>query len=386
MTTKPESKKSHVCSAKELKQKKANPYSTRAWGELSTMELPPVKWFWGDVFAAGQIQVVFGQGGLGKSRLSLNLARNQVLGLPFVGMDTGTQPMRHLLMGSENSIHRLQSDVRRMESGLSDGDIEKLTNHIRLTTLEKADDAFISLGDPENIQRWIETVEEFKPDVLWVDPYGDVRIGDANSDAETRLTITELSRIARRHKADTGIVILAHARTGAKNILQVIGYDEANFGKDSKALFSCARAVFNMAPGDPEDDSLLILNNSKNNNARKLPPFGIRLDSQTMTYERDETFDFEKWKEEVQSVAAGKQKNKRSCPPDDVALRLVTGGHLKTDYHRLLCENSYTSRGADATINRLVDQGRLVLRKTKTWPLKIFIGTEADVERKISGH
>jgi hypothetical protein len=89
------------------------PYSTRAWDELARMQLTPPEIVWGG-FALGGSCVIFGQGGLGKSRFALNLARNQVLGIPFAGIPTAPRPLRHLMMGSENSIHRLQSDVRRM--------------------------------------------------------------------------------------------------------------------------------------------------------------------------------------------------------------------------------------------------------------------------------
>ena len=78
----------------------ARAYSTRAWGEIARLALPPPIWFLGECFALGhgrvRLHAIFGQGGLGKSRISMNIARNQVLGLPFGGMPTGTKPRRHL--------------------------------------------------------------------------------------------------------------------------------------------------------------------------------------------------------------------------------------------------------------------------------------------------
>ena len=359
------------------------PYSTRAWGELLNLNLPPVGYFWGQTFAAGQMQTIYGQGGLGKSRVALNLARNQVLGLPFAGMDTGTRPMRHLLMGSENSIHRLQYDTERQSRGLTSGELEALTKHIRMATLEAPDDAFISLADPANVQRWIDTVEAFGPDVLWVDPFGDVRPGDANSDADTRWTITELLRIARKHNAGAGLVILSHARTGAKNILQAVGYDGANFGKDSKALYSCARAVINMAPGDDTENPPLLLANPKNNNAQRFDPFAVRLDPETMLYSRDESFDVEAWLADVQTAAAGKRGGKRRKLSEEAALDVLgddTG--TATEVRQKLRDAGATRDEADNHVRCLVLVGSWEQWRPNFKNATTYIGTPAAMKRR----
>ena len=71
-------------------EEKARPYSTRAWGEIARLMLPPPVWFLGECFALGlgrvRLHAIFGQGGLGKSRIAMNIARNQVLGQPFGGI------------------------------------------------------------------------------------------------------------------------------------------------------------------------------------------------------------------------------------------------------------------------------------------------------------
>ena len=73
---------------------KVRAYSTRAWGEIARLALPPPTWFLGQCFALGfgrvRLHAIFGQGGLGKSRISMNIARNQVLGLEAV-LGTGDE-------------------------------------------------------------------------------------------------------------------------------------------------------------------------------------------------------------------------------------------------------------------------------------------------------
>ena len=149
---------------------KVRAYSTRAWGEIARLALPLPIWFLGQCFALGfgrvRLHAIFGQGGLGKSRISMNIARNQVLGLPFGGMSTGTKPLRHLFMGTENGLHRLQHDIRKMSSGLRQEQIALLDEYIFLATLEAADDPYVTLSDAANVERWRVTIEWVVPDLV----------------------------------------------------------------------------------------------------------------------------------------------------------------------------------------------------------------------------
>ena len=290
------------------------PYSMRNWGELMRMDIKPPELIWGG-FTLGGVCVVFGQGGLGKSRLALNLARNQVLGLAFAGLPTGSRPLRHSFIGSENSIHRLQNDVRRMSAGLSPEQVERLASHLNLATLEGPEDSHISLASAVNVTRWQKTLEKWPPDVLWADPWGDVLAGEANGDEDTRATLAALRRLLRKVNNSAALGILAHARTGARNIMQAIGYDAANFGKGSKALYSSARCVWNLAPGDEADADVLVCVHAKSNDTPKEMPFAVRLDPETMLYTREAAFDFEAWKDEVAARANGKGGGRKPAEP-----------------------------------------------------------------------
>lgn len=290
------------------------PYSMRNWGELMRMDIKPPELIWGG-FTLGGVCVIFGQGGLGKSRLALNLARNQALGLTFAGLPTGSRPLRHSFIGSENSIHRLQNDVRRMSAGLSPEQVERLSAHLNLATLEGPEDSHISLASAVNVTRWQKTLEKWPPDVLWADPWGDVLAGEANGDEDTRATLATLRSLLRKVNNSAALGILAHARTGARNIMQAIGYDAANFGKGSKALYSSARCVWNLAPGDEADADVLVCVHAKSNDTPKELPFAVRLDPETMLYTREAAFDFEAWKDEVAARANGKGGGRKPAEP-----------------------------------------------------------------------
>lgn len=359
------------------------PYSTRAWDELGRMSLAPPVMVWGG-FSLGASCVIFGQGGLGKSRLALNLARNQVLGLPFAGLPTAAQPLRHLMMGSENSIHRLQYDIRRMNVGLTPEEIARLGAHIRLATLEGPEDTFISLASPVNVDRWRLTIEQQKPDVLWADPWGDILDGDANGDDDARNTLAVLRRLLRKVNPSAGLGILAHARTGAKNILQAIGYDAANFGKGSKALYSSARCVWNLAPGDETESPLLVCVHAKSNDTPKEKPFALRLDPETMLYGKEAEFDLDAWVAEVGQRASGKGGGRRTVRlTDDAAFEvLVDATETKTDTERKLRDAGATRDEAKDHIRKLTLAGRWVEWTPQRKNAPTYIGPPAAMERR----
>ena len=335
------------------------PYTTRSWAELVQMDLPPLETLWGGI-SVGGTGAVFGQGGLGKSRLALNLARNQVLGMPFAGLPTCQRPLRHLMMGSENSIHRLQHDVRKMQSGLTSAQIDLLDAHIRLATLEEPGDPFISLSSPENQEKWAATLTAWPPDMLWLDPWGDLLDGEANSDEDNRATLMALRRMLRKASPPAGLVILAHSRTGAKNIAQAIGYDAANFGKGSKALYSAARSVWNLAPGDESDNPPVVGFHAKCNDGPREKPFALQLDANTMLYIPVPDFNFEAWQADVAARAAGKGGAKTAIrlSLDDAYAALGNRTETKTGVLTVLRDAGASRDGADDLVRRLLECGR----------------------------
>ena len=366
-------------------EEKVRAYSTRAWGEIARLAIPQPIWFLGQCFALGYLRVrlhaIFGQGGLGKSRMSMNIARNQVLGLPFGGLSTGTKPLRHLFMGTENGLHRLQHDIRKMSSGLLPEQIALLDEHIFLATLEAADDPYVTLSDPANIERWHVTVEERRPDVLWVDPWGDVQAGDANAESDARWTIAELTKILGAVNRDAAVVVLAHARTGAKNIMEAIGYDGANFGKGSKALYSCARSVFNLAPGSEEENPPVIVACPKNNDAARPEAFALTLNMDDMTYKHDPDFDLDAWLEDVRDHAKGKRSStkpvRQRVSEDDALGMLREETDTASSIRRRLREVGATRDEADDLVKRLVDSGRWEQWRPPGRNPPVYIGTEA---------
>lgn len=359
------------------------PYTTRNWAELSQLQLNPPVIVWGG-FAMGATGAIFGQGGLGKSRMALNIVRNQVLGLSFAGLSTAAAPLRHLMIGSENSVHRLHNDTKRMNTGLTPGQIELLGAHVQLATLENPDDTSISLSDPFNLDRWRKTLEGWRPDMLWVDPWGDVLDGDANSDEDARATIGMLRRMLRMANPEAGLVILAHARTGARNIAQAVGYDAANFGKGSKALHAAARCAWNLAPGDESDNPPIVCVHAKSNDYPKQRTVALRLDPDTRLYSPIEGFDLETWLADVGQRANGRcaSKRKPGMTLDAAFAALGDNADTKTAVARLLREKGATRDDAKDQVDKLLDSGRWVEWRDARKNAPTYVGPPSAIERK----
>ena len=358
-------------------------YSTRSWGELSRMVLDPPPIVWGGL-ALGAVGAIFGQGGLGKSRLALNIVRNQVLDLPFAGMLTASGPLKHLLMGSENSIHRLVDDVRHMTRDLSPEQVALLDGNVRLATLEQPDDTSVSLSSPDNLERWQQTLQSWPPDMLWVDPWGDVLDGDANSDDDARTTIAGLRRLLRTASPGAGLVILAHARTGVRNIAQAVGYDAANFGKGSKALYSAARCVWNLAPGDESDNPPVICVHAKSNDYPRQRTVALRLDPDTRLYSPVEGFDLDVWQAEVGQRANGRcaSKRKPGMTLDTAFAALGDNADTKTAVERILRDKGATRDDAKDNVARLLESGRWVEWRDARKNAPTYVGAPAAIERR----
>jgi hypothetical protein len=288
----------------------AKPFTVWKISQFLAWEEPPDLNILGDgLLQKAGLLVTGGQGGVGKSRYALQMAICQVLALPFLGIETHGEPQRWLFIGNENSVARMKSDLTAMMSQFTPEQFAVLENHVFIQALIEMDDYFIGLGDNEVQQRWLQTLAEIKPTALVADPFGNILVGDLLKDVDVRRTIAELMRIARQVNPDIAIHILHHARTGRQNIVQAVGWDRGNFLIGSKALYSAARTVINLAPGDREDAGRIVMSCGKSNNTKPFATQGLRLNETTHFYEIDPDFDVEAWEADVSGERSGKEKN-----------------------------------------------------------------------------
>ena len=157
------------------------PFTVLRAGELLQRELPERVSVWGKgIIVLGQLSSTLGQGGTGKSRFAMQLAIFQILGRDFAGFRTHQTPLKHLLIGTENSIHRQQHELRKMISNFTDEEKALIGEHLFFHVVESLDDAFINIGSDEIITKRRLTLEQVRPDCIYVDPFSEIIVGDSN--------------------------------------------------------------------------------------------------------------------------------------------------------------------------------------------------------------
>lgn len=290
---------------------KRRTFTIRRPGEILAMEFDGSDRILGDyVMGKGQPTTILGMGGLGKSRLLLQMAVSTILGRKFIGFETRGEGLKWLILQTENTNRRLQSDLLALQQWAGAG-WSKVDSQLLIHTLEEDDDGFVTLSHPENQGIIIGLLDDHRPDVLAFDPLGDFGIGNLNDDTDMRATCQAMSRIGKTGNANRAIIAMHHARTGKAGAAGATGYDRGSFGRNSKALQAWTRAQINIAPGSPDDNDVLVISCGKCSNGREFPAFAVHLNSETMIYEVDTHFDIEAWEAEV---GGGSGKKKTLCP------------------------------------------------------------------------
>lgn len=178
--------------------------------EWNTRSVPTRDWFVEGLIPARTVTLLYGDGGVGKSLLALQLGVAMSLGIETVGM--APKPGRCLYLGAEDDedeFHRRIADILR-----SNG--HSLSDLGNFSLLPMADqDAVLALpdrsGKMEATQAFAELVEiigDIEPALLVLDTLADVFGGDEIKRTQARQFIGLLRRIAIR--LDCTVLVLAH--------------------------------------------------------------------------------------------------------------------------------------------------------------------------------
>ena len=294
---------------------KRPPLTIRTIDEILAMEFDPTDLILPNGYLVlGERTVMCGMGGVGKSRLTVQLALCCRTGRKFLGWETRGRELRWLFLQTENSCRRLQADLQRMMSAFTPAEREAINAGIFFHTLEGDEDGFLAL-DMENCERVTDAIAKTEANIVVFDPLRDFGIDDLNADVHMTETLREISRITRRGNPRRVPLVIHHALTGKTGIQKVMGFDRSSFGRNSKVLFMWTRAQINVAPVHPDDNSLLIIVSGKCSNFMEFAPFVIRLNPNSLIYEAAPDFDIEAWREHLESP----KKTRRKFSPEIVA-------------------------------------------------------------------
>lgn len=293
------------------------------------------------IIAEAQSCVFVAAGGLGKSRISLQIPACVATGRKFLNFTTGKENSNWLFLQTENSNRRLQSDLRPLKSWLGD-DWLKFAARVKFHTVENDTDAFVNLDSPDAVANIQAAIKLHAPDIIVVDPLNDFAIGDLNKDADMKMTLQTLSRICRKGNPKRAIVVLHHALTGKAGASKATGFDRASFGRNSKTLHAWTRAQINLAPVDADSNDRLIVACGKCSNGKEFQTFAVRLNPETMIYDVDPTVDVSQWEQEI----TGSKDTAPLMNPARVRELCATAGSSKAELAKAIMDDCGCYRGS----------------------------------------
>ena len=376
----------------------ADKYSTADALDIEADESEPPEEIWGGLrLAPGQLMEVIGGSGLGKSRMMLNLAVNQVLGRDFAGLPTCRRPLKWLFYGNENGFYRFRNDLRQMLKYCNSEQRERLRGHIFLPTMARPKDVYVSFADEENRVKLKTTIRYRDADVVVLDPWGAVIDGDELDDGDVRKTIFEIMDIlAANVEKPTAGIILNHSRNGARELADAAGFSAANYGKNSKAIFSVMRNVWNLRPAHIADQITKIeLIHAKSSDFAAYEPRAVDFDPRTFTYDLDPAFDHVAWQSELErikrdgsSLTSEQRTDAYKRQGDEMRRKIleyvISRGHLyRSELETWIYSQGMAKNKALTVYSDLVESGELA-KITVKGTSKVIVGTPAEICRMLA--
>lgn len=275
------------------------PLTIRKPDEILALPQDPRDNILGDrLLAKGQSLTLLGPGGIGKSRLVLQLAASTISGQPFVGLETHGAGLRWLVLQIENANRRLQSDLNRLREAYRN-DWDTINEQLLIHTLETDRDGWLSLDAEENQFAIAEAIAAHAPDVVVFDPLNQFAIGDPNKDQDMATTCQTLARLCRKGNPQRAINILHHTITGRAGAAKSFGMERAGYGRNSKVLQAWTCGQINLAPMSEDNNDLLAVTCGKCSNGKEFAPFAVRLNPDNMLYEVATDVDMDAWRADV---------------------------------------------------------------------------------------
>jgi hypothetical protein len=227
-------------------------------GECRDFEIPRDHILVGDFhFTRGDITVLAGVPGSGKSRLAVALAVAGATGEDWMGLPVHSR-FRTLILQAENGIARLKSEFADIDAGGVD-----LDEFLRITPPPPYG---LDFGSREFRDYLREAIEHFAVGLLVVDPWNRVVKDDKQTDY--RAAIDAINEALPTNPAEKpAVVIVTHLRKQVAGEKRKRGRDLLSELSGSHFMASAPRCVFILEPATADtDDDRVVLTPVKNNN------------------------------------------------------------------------------------------------------------------------
>ena len=230
-------------------------YSPRS---LARYEPPENELLVGDYhITKGEIFVIGGPPGIGKSRSATELAVCGVTGEDWLGLKVHC-PFKTMIMQNENGLRRLMKDFQCREPLLP-----QLESKIRVS---EPPPYGMRLTDPIFKDQLLKEIQSFQPEVIILDPWNSVAKDD--SLREYLVALETLLEALPKGVDRPAMGIVAHTRKPKSEEKRIGGNQMMNLLAGSYILSSRPRSVFIMVHANEldETDKRRVWLNPKNNN------------------------------------------------------------------------------------------------------------------------
>ena len=236
-------------------------------------DIPLRPWLAKGYLLRGSVTLIAGAGSAGKSSLFKAWSIACVLGISFHRF----QPLQHLRALSYNVEDDRDEEDRRLSATLRQfGRVgSELSGNLRtvgprdIGTLIERDPHTGKIHLTDAMLDLIQHIEEFKPDVVFLDPLVELHTTEENDNTGLRAIIAQLRALAVQHKI--AIVLAHHARKGT------VTPGDPDAVRGAGAIVGAARVVFTVCGMTDEEAEKLGI-------TREAARFYFRLDGAKMNY------------------------------------------------------------------------------------------------------
>jgi hypothetical protein len=209
----------------------------------------------------GEVFVIGGPPGVGKSRSSTELAMCGVTGDPWFGLKVHT-PFKTMIIQNENGRRRLMQEYRERAH------IEKANDSILIS---EPPPFGLSFGDKAFADDLKESLNTFQPDLVMIDPWNAAARDDGQR--EYAEAFNQILSILPKGENKPAVGIVAHTRKPKSDERRTGGSGMMHLLSGSHILASVPRSVFIMLPANEldETDRHRAWFNPKNNNGLESP-------------------------------------------------------------------------------------------------------------------
>lgn len=225
-----------------------SPQTVYSYREFRKLELH-IEWVFEDLLAGEGYGIFFGESGVGKTQLILQMVRAIATGADFLGYknSSGT-PRKVIFFSLEMGSRPLKWFTDKMELDLSEEELALCEEWLDIVPLGEA----MSLNRDEGRKFFESIIKEKKPELVFIDSLGAMREGTLNDDAAANDLQKYIMGFKKAYSC--GVVVVHHANK------QVTGSDltlKDFFG--SQYLYSGTDFVIGAQFNSREDDSILRL-------------------------------------------------------------------------------------------------------------------------------